>query len=456
MPFQTSDPATGAVTASYEYATDVAVKTVVERLSEAQADWQSETWGQRQAVLRPLTGRMESEKENLARLISNEMGKPVREARDEVSKCLKTIERILQSDLSFIDDQKRASAIYSSAVVQQKPLGVIYSIMPWNLPLWQAVRMVMPALLAGNTILLKHSELTPKTGLALQRLFAELYPKPLLLNVFASHEQTEDILADSRVGGVSLTGSVGAGRKVYETAAKYFKKAVLELGGSDPYVVLPDADLEVAAQLIAKGRLLNAGQTCISVKRCLVARNILDDFLVLLKKEFDKAVYGAPLDEKTTLGPLAHRRFKDSLQLQLQELRNRTGAQRVYAHPHGQSPDSAYVDAEIYLLSENSDWLRDQEIFAPVLLVMPYDTAEQAVEIANATEFALGAGVIGRDLVRAQQVAEKIHAGHVAINSLVATDLSLPFGGFKSSGLGRELGHEAYFEFLQTKVIASA
>lgn len=454
MPFQTSDPVTGKAKGSYEYATDTEIEAAVGRLAAAQESWQGKTWAQRQAILKPLLETNESQKEALARLISEEMGKPVREARDEVKKCFKTIARILEEDLSFLESQDRDSSLYSSASVEQKPLGVIYSIMPWNLPLWQAVRMVMPALLAGNTILLKHSELTPQTGAALNGLFAHLLPGPLLLNLYISHERTEKILSDPRVGGVSLTGSVAAGRKVYEIAARHFKKAVLELGGSDPYIVLLDADLDLAAQLIAKGRLLNAGQTCISVKRCLVARDILETFLDKLKIEFDKAVYGPPSDEKTTLGPLAHRRFKDSLQLQLEELRRQTGAQKIYTHSHGQSAESAYVDTEIYLLPRNSAWLCDQEIFAPVLLVIPYDTPEEAVEIANSTDFALGAGVIGRDTVRARKIAEQVRAGHVAINALVATDLSLPFGGFKSSGLGRELGREAYYEFLQTKVIA--
>lgn len=442
MPFRTQDPFTGKELASYDYSTEIQVLDAIATLSVSGGKWRGLSPRARQERLLVVAERLGQQTEKLARLISSEMGKPFHEAQAEIIKCKITIERACRAELDFL-----APRLTENSEIKHEPLGVIYSIMPWNYPFWQAIRMVMPALLAGNTILLKHSELTPLSALALEGVFAGLFDTPVLLNLFIPHDLTDFILSREEVGGVSLTGSVQAGRIVSKVAAEYFKKVVLELGGSDPYIVCADADLKLAAAKIAKGRLLNCGQSCISAKRAIVSRDVLAEFLELLKSEFDQYQFGHDL------GPLANTRFKTALAKQVQELQLNTGAKQIYFKPNLQSPNSAFVDAEIYLLNENSQWLRNQEFFGPILLVIAFDSIAEAIEIANSTEFGLGGGVFSQNLPAAKKLAAGIAAGQVAINEIISTDLSRPFGGVKSSGMGRELGIESYFEFTQTKVM---
>ncbi|AGH95591.1 aldehyde dehydrogenase family protein [Pseudobdellovibrio exovorus] len=456
MSFETRSFWDGSVKDSYKYCSQDEILLSIESLHKGFQVWRQLSYEKRQQALVKLSERIEARQDELAQLITSEMGKPIQEARAEVLKSLDAVKKAIALDVSFLNERLEKSQ-YSQSRVQYMPLGIVYAIMPWNLPLWQVIRMVVPALIAGNVILLKHSEITPLTANLIEELFKDLIPNgPVLLNRFIRHDDTEFVLSQDFVGGVSLTGSVGAGKKVYEIAGRYLKKAVFELGGSDPYLVLDDADLPKAASLVAKGRLNNCGQTCISVKRVLVHENVLQEFLQLLKLQYDQIIFGDPSSEQTTLGPLAHVRFKESLKKQLQELELKTEAKLVYSRSHGQPQHSAFVDAGIYLLAKNSDWLRDQEIFAPILLVIPFKEDAEAVSIANATDFALGAGVFTSDLERAEALARQIHAGQVVINGLIGSDFFLPFGGFKKSGVGRELGREAFFEFTQTKVLARA
>lgn len=457
MPFETRSFLDGSIKGSYEYCSQSEVLLAIGSLRKGFHLWRQLSCEKRQQSLERLSERIEARKEEIAKLITLEMGKPIQEARAEVTKSLDAVKKAIVLDMSFLNERVEGKSQYSHAVIHHLPLGIIYSIMPWNLPLWQVIRMVVPALIAGNVILLKHSEITPLTANLIEELFKDLIPNgTVLLNRFIRHDDTEFVLSQEPIGGVSLTGSVGAGKKVYEIAGRHLKKAVFELGGSDPYLVLENADLVKAASLVAKGRLNNCGQTCISVKRVLVHENILQEFLQLLKLQYDQIVFGDPLSEQTTLGPLAHIRFKESLKQQLQELELQTGAKLVHSRSHGQPDNSAFVDASIYLLSQNSDWLKNQEIFAPVLLVIPYKEEADAVSIANSTDFALGAGVFTSDVARGEALAQQLHAGQVVINGLVGSDFFLPFGGFKKSGVGRELGREAFFEFTQTKVLARA
>lgn len=453
MKFTTVNPVTGDELNSYNFFNENEISFCIQQLNQGQILWKKLSLVQRQAVLLELVKRMKDKKNTLVRLVTEEMGKSIKESALEVSKCIKSVEVICQQSITHLEPLK-VSSIYTESTIKYEPMGIIYSVMPWNFPLWQVIRMILPTLLSGNVVLLKHSEIMPELAKEIGNLFENIFEKPILINAYISHEHTDFVMKQPEVGGASLTGSVEAGRSVYKTAAQYFKKVVLELGGSDPYIVLKDADLALAAKKIIKSRLLNNGQTCISAKRCIIDKSVLDKFLPLMKEEFDRYTIGDPTDLKTDLGPLAHPRFKKALSEQLQALRNKTDAKLIYSKSHGQSEKSAFVDVEAYLLSKNSDWLKNQEFFAPVLLIIPFDSEEQAVQIANSTDFALGAGIFTKDIARAYKLAESIIAGQVAINDIVSTDLILPFGGFKSSGLGRELGREAYFEFTQTKVIS--
>lgn len=428
------------------------INSNIEVLSDSQIFWKKLSLAEKQKILKLTYSRLVERKNEAAKLITEEMGKPITESVAEIEKCLKTIQRCCDDDFEQLKSREIKS-VYQKSIVVHEPLGVIYSIMPWNFPLWQAVRMIYPTLLAGNTILLKHSEITKGMGDFIEDLFDGIWTKKILKHLLVPHDFTEKIIAHPSIGGVSLTGSTGAGKTISELAGKYFKKFVLELGGSDPYIVFNDANLAQAAKTIAAARLMNTGQSCICAKRCLVEESALEKFLALLKDEFNKSVYGDPSKTTTTLGPLAHPKFVKSLEAQLQDLEKNTEAKLVFQKPHGQDPIK-FVDSRIYVVEKNSAWFCNQEFFAPILLVFPFVSEDQAIELANSTEFALGAGIWSTDLDKAQNVAAQILAGQVVINDQVKSDYSLPFGGFKSSGMGRELGMEGFLEFTQTKVIS--
>jgi succinate-semialdehyde dehydrogenase/glutarate-semialdehyde dehydrogenase len=453
MKFTTVNPVTGDEIKSYDFFNENQIRFCIDQLHQGQLLWKKLKVSERQAAMHELAHRMKDRKNTLVRLISEEMGKPIKESALEVSKCIKTVEMICEQSIIHLEPLK-LSSIYAESTIKYEPMGIIYSIMPWNFPLWQVIRMVLPTLLSGNVILLKHSEIMPELAKEIGNLFENIFEKSILINAYISHEHTDFVMKQPEIGGASLTGSVEAGRSVYKIAAQYFKKVVLELGGSDPYIILKDADLSLAAKKIVKSRLLNNGQTCISAKRCIIDKSVLDKFLPLMKEEFDRYTIGNPADLKTDLGPLSHPKFKKALFEQLQALRNITDAKLVYSKSHEQSEKSAFVNIEAYLLSKNTDWLKNQEFFAPVLLIIPFETEEQALQIANSTDYALGAGLFTKDTAHGYKLAEFIIAGQVTINDIVSTDLNLPFGGFKSSGIGRELGREGYFEFTQTKVVS--
>ncbi|MBC7742101.1 MAG: aldehyde dehydrogenase family protein [Bdellovibrionaceae bacterium] len=455
MPFERVNPTTGAVIGTGEYNSTEDADKALAALDQTFKAWRNLSYLQRQATIMKLATALESKKDFFAKLMTQEIGKPLKEAQLEVKKCYEAIKALCEKDLAALES-KTIHTTYKSSEIIYEPLGVIYSIMPWNYPLWQVTRMVIPALLTGNTILLKHAEICAQTGFEFAKLFKDIYPEPLLMHLLLPHEMTEVVLSNPRVQGVSLTGSTNAGVSVAKAAAGALKKYVLELGGSDPYLVLADADLDLAAKIISQSRLMNAGQSCISAKRCLFHESLRQPLIEKFKTQFDDHVIGLPLELKTDVGPLAHPRFKTALKKQIAELKKNTSAECVYQKPHGHPAESAFVDLEIYLLKENSEWLKDQEFFAPVLLMIPFKTEAEAIAIANSTVFGLGGGVFSKDLARAKNVAKQMIAGQVAINDFIRSDFSLPFGGFKKSGVGRELGEAGFFEFVQTKVISSS
>lgn len=453
MKFKKFSPSTGELVQEYTYSSQAEVEKALVDLHAGFESWKKLGIADRQTQIAPLAKRLTEKKSIFAETISHEMGKLYSEAVAEVEKCIKTIEHCVKMDLSFLKSTVIQSA-YKESEISYQPLGIIYSIMPWNFPLWQAIRMIIPGVLSGNVILLKHSEVSPETGRLIEELFDGIFEKPILKHRLAPHDFTEMILADERVQGVSITGSTKAGLSVSALAAKYLKKSVLELGGSDPYIVYKDADLKLSAKMIAKSRLQNTGQSCIAAKRCLVDASVLPDFMDLLKKEFSDYEFGQGRDLKASLGCLADVRFKTALYKQLQSLKANTDAELVFEKHHGQSEKSAFVNSQIYLLKENSPWLKDQEFFAPVMLVLPFESNDQSIQIANSTIYGLGAGVFSQNLAFAKQQAQAIEAGQVAINDLIKSDVTLPFGGVKMSGWGRELANNGFMEFTEMKVIS--
>lgn len=453
MNFESVNPFTGKVLNSYSYIELSKLQGVVATLSESFQEFSLLKPSERQRILSKLHQRFQHRARELALMMTQEMGKPIKESTIEIRKCISTIEKAINSDVSFLEDRE-VSTIYKKSVIKKSGMGVVLSIMPWNFPVWQVIRMAIPALISGNTVLLKHSEITPGVAHILEELFSDLWKKPIFLNAYIHHQDTEKALSHPNVAGFALTGSVEAGRTVYQIASRHLKKAVLELGGSDPYIVTENADLELAANKIAKGRLNNSGQVCIAVKRVIVHASIYSQFLEKLKSEMIAFQFGDPQDPKTDIGPLAHSRFKAALLDQISDLQKQTRARLIFKIEHQQGEKTNFSDIEVYELTENFEYLMNKEFFAPILLVTPYQDEAHALLLANGTNFALGAGVFSSHSIQANRLAEGLVAGQVAINDLVSTDLDLPFGGFKNSGLGRELGEEGYLEFTQTKVIS--
>ncbi|MCB0634497.1 MAG: NAD-dependent succinate-semialdehyde dehydrogenase, partial [Lewinella sp.] len=340
----------------------------------------------------------------------------------------------------------------AKSYVSFEPLGVILAIMPWNFPFWQVFRCAAPAVMAGNTVLLKHASNVPGCALAIEALFTEAgFPKGVFQTLLIDSAATADVIASPAVRAVSLTGSEAAGRAVAKLAGEYLKKCVLELGGSDPYLILEDADLDHAAEVCTKGRLLNNGQSCIGAKRFIVVEKVYDTFLEKFRAKMAAATMGHPMDEQTDLGPLARTDLRDDLHEQVQ-LSVRQGARCILG---GEIPEmeGAYYPATILVDVAPAQPAYYEELFGPVASVIKVIDEQEAILVANDSPFGLGAAIFTRNTEAAERIAQEIDSGSVFINALVKSDPRLPFGGIKNSGFGRELSEFGIREFVNVKTV---
>ncbi|MBX9765520.1 NAD-dependent succinate-semialdehyde dehydrogenase, partial [Patescibacteria group bacterium] len=334
-----------------------------------------------------------------------------------------------------------------------EPLGVIFAVMPWNYPFWQVVRFAAPSLMAGNGGLLKHASNVPQSAALLEELFLKAgFPKGLFQNLPISIPQSGTVIDDPRVAAVTLTGSVRAGTSVGERAGRNLKKIVLELGGSDPFIVLKDADIKQAAKVGAIARLQNAGQTCIAAKRFIVEREIADVFLNALTEEFKEYTVGDPMESGVMVGPLATKSILDGVDLQVQKSVE-MGAKVVLGGMRKEGKGLFYMPTILTNLKKGMP-AYDEEIFGPVASIIPVESEEEAITVANDTEFGLGASIWTKDIEKAKRMATRIEAGAVFINAQVKSDPRLPFGGVKKSGHGRELGEYGVKEFVNAKTVS--
>lgn len=451
---ETVNPATDEIVARYE---EHGEDAVTEKLARAWARWEDD-WSRR-----PLTSRLEvlaaagktleGRRDELARLITTEMGKPITAARAEVDKCAWLCQHYVEHSAAYLEPQHYSTEAERS-YVRFDPLGPVFAVMPWNFPLWQVFRFAVPSLAAGNVALLKHSKNTTGCALAVEEVLTEAgLPEGGFTTLLVGHESASRVIADGRVRGVTLTGSDRAGRAVASTAGDELKKTVLELGGSDPFVVLQDADLDQAVKTAVASRYLNSGQSCINAKRIIVAREVYDDFVDRFCGEVERLTVGDPAEESTDIGPLAREDLRDTVHDQVR---------RTLAHPDGgtllmggqplEGPGSYYsptvigdVDAQAPAAAE--------EVFGPVAALMDAEHEEAAVAIANSSRYGLGAAVWTEDLERGERLASHIESGMVFINERVKSDPRLPFGGIKDSGYGRELGDEGIREFTNAKTV---
>ncbi|TFV48124.1 NAD-dependent succinate-semialdehyde dehydrogenase [Blastococcus sp. TF02A-35] len=449
----TMNPATGERLVEYPAFTDAEVDAALDHAAAAQQRWAALSFADRAAVLRRAAGLLRGQGAELALLVTREMGKPLAEARAEVEKCATACEYYADHAAGFLADEPVETSADRSWVGYE-PVGVVLAVMPWNFPLWQVLRFAAPALMAGNAALLKHSPNTTGCALAVERLLAEAgAPEGLFTALVVAEPDipavTARLIADPRIGAVTLTGSERAGRAVGSAAGAAVKKSVLELGGSDPFVVLSDADLPAVAAMAARGRFLNAGQSCISPKRVVVESAVAEEFTRLLVAEVGRLVVGDPLDPATDVGPMARADLLEAVHAQVLAC-VAAGARLLAGGARVDRPGCFYAPTVLAGVRPGMP-AYDEEIFGPVAAVVVAQDEDDAVRIANDTRFGLGASVWTRDPERGVAVARRIRSGAVFVNAVVASDVRLPFGGTRASGHGRELAAAGIREFVNVR-----
>ncbi|AXA66818.1 NAD-dependent succinate-semialdehyde dehydrogenase [Pseudomonas oryzihabitans] len=445
------NPASGSVISTYHTHSPAQVEERLAQAADAQSLWAERPLADRCAALIRLAAVLRARRDDYARLIVGEMGKPLVEAEAEIEKSALTCEFYAEQAPHFLADASVASAAADSRVVYD-PLGVVLAVMPWNYPFWQFVRFAAPALAAGNGAILKHASNVPGCALALEQAFAEAdLPTGLVATLLIEAREVAGVLADPRIAAVTLTGSTAAGQQVASQAGALMKKQVLELGGSDPFLVLADADVALAAQTAVKARFGNAGQSCISAKRFIVAEAVADAFTEAFATAAASLRLGDPLERATQIGPLARAGLREDLQRQV-TLSLAEGARLVLGGTPLPGPGFFYPPTVLDQVTPEMTVARE-ETFGPVAAIIRVADEDEAIRVANASQFGLGAALWTRDLAKAQRLARRLEAGAVFINAPVASDPRVPFGGIKQSGYGRELGEWGIREFTNVKTV---
>lgn len=440
--FQTINPATGEVVQSYHYLSLSEINETIDRALRSFQSWREVPPENRARVLQVFATKLREAKKELAQLMNQEMGKSLAEGVAEIEKCATCCEYFAEVGPGLLKPQVVA-ANYVRSEIHFEPQGLIFSIMPWNFPFWQFIRFAAPSLMIGNVILLKHSNLTAGCGARIEELCRDLFSEPLVFNLRIDHAEAAGVIRHPKVRGVTFTGSTRGGREVAKVAGEALKKNVLELGGSDAYIILADADLEMTAKACAKARMLNNGQSCIAAKRFIVHKDVYENFVKQLKAEL--AAYPP--------APLASVKFQFQLQEQVERLKSWGG--KVLLGGSLPAGIGAFYPPSLMVFEEASPQVHEEEVFGPVALVFRAENEEAALALANAGPFGLGGGIFSSQAERAGEVVAKyMESGFVVVNDFVKSDARLPFGGVKDSGYGRELGAFGFYEFCNVKTVA--
>src|SRR2546422_8568549 len=451
MSLRSVNPATGEVLETLDETSPDALGWILEHADAASREWRRRPVAERAERLRAAGRVLRGRKDAYARTMALEMGKPLAQGAAEAEKCAWACDYYAEHGAAFLADEPRASDA-SRSYVRFEALGPVFAIMPWNFPFWQVFRFAAPALVAGNAGILKHAPNVPRCALEIEGVFRDAgFPDGLFRVVFLSNAGAGKVIADGRVRAVTLTGSDRAGSQEAEQAGRHLKKAVLELGGSDPFIVLDDADVERAAQTAAEARLINSGQSCIAAKRFIVVERVAERFLERFTGEMRVRKVGDPLDPTTQVGPQARLDLRANLHRQVQESVKR-GARLVLG---GEVPAGrgAFYPPTVLSAVEPGMPAFDEETFGPVAAVIRAQDEADAIRIANASPYGLGASVWTADPKRGERVAREIEAGSVFVNGLVRSDPRLPFGRVKRSGYGRELSAYGLREFVNIKTV---
>jgi succinate-semialdehyde dehydrogenase/glutarate-semialdehyde dehydrogenase len=452
MPFRTVNPATGQTVREYPSCTLADARAAADASRQAFLDWRETPFGHRAAILRAAAGILRDRSGDFARLMAEEMGKPLAEGRSESEKCAWVMEYYADNGADFLGDEP-ATVEGARAYWSYRPLGTVLAIMPWNFPFWQVFRAAGPTLMAGNAVLLKHAPNVPECAAACEEIFQEAgLPSGLFTNLYLEVEDVGALLEHDAIRAVTLTGSVRAGKAVAAQAGALVKKCVLELGGSDPYVVLSDADVPLAVERSTTSRLINAGQSCIAAKRLIVVEEHYRRFLDGVMERFSSVVMGDPMDPATEIGPMAREDLRNALHEQVRRSVDAGAELRL----GGKVPDAAGAWYPPTVLAAVSPGMAayHEELFGPVAVVIPARDDAHALRIANDTSFGLGAAVFTRDVERGERLArEHLEAGACFVNDFTRSHPHLPFGGVRESGMGRELSPLGIREFVNAKTV---
>lgn len=453
MPIQSKNPATGKIIKTFKEISDKELEQKLANSAKAYKAWRDVSIKDRVKLMLRLATYLEKNKKHMAKLATLEMGKTLTASLAEVEKCILLCEFYAKNAEKFLADEVIQTE-KTKTYVRFDPLGTVLAVMPWNFPFWQAYRALVPALLAGNVMVLKHASNVPQCAQAIEKsLSACGFPKGVYQNLPLSSGKIEKVMKDSRVVAVTLTGSEKAGSQVAQVAGKELKKAVLELGGSDPFIVLRDADVKHAASVAVKTRMQNnVGQSCVAAKRFIVHKSVADKFTKHLVHEFSKLKIGDPMSLDTDVGPLSSEQGLHEVVRQVEDSK-KLGA-RVSCGGKRYGDTGYFYEPTILTNVKKGMPVYDEEVFAPVAPIITFNTEDEAIKIANDTPYGLGSTIFSKNIKNAEKLARRIEAGSVFINDQVRSDPRLPFGGIKKSGFGRELSHYGIKEFVNIKTVS--
>jgi succinate-semialdehyde dehydrogenase/glutarate-semialdehyde dehydrogenase len=450
--FQAINPYTEKHLHQFHYIGHQALEEVLSKSDLVFKQWKLKGFEERSILFIQLAKLIRQNQQELAALAVSEMGKPIKEAIAEVLKCTTACEYYATKSIEILKDQHSIADTGRSVTIIHEPMGVVLGIFPWNFPYWQIIRSAVPIVMAGNTVLIKPAPNVPKCALAIQELFKEAgFPEGVFQTIFADEKQIAELIADERIKACTLTGSEKAGSAVASQSGRFIKKAVLELGGSDPFIVMQDADLELAADTAIAARFQNNGQSCIASKRFILHQDIANQFTDKLIERVSKLIIGDPTDETVNMGPMARKDLRDKLKQQLDDS-VRKGAKIIYQHPKEFDQGYFFPPTLLTNISKDSPAYRE-ELFGPVLSVFIASSEDDAIRIANDTVFGLGASLWSTNMETAERISRQLECGIVFINGLVKSHAHYPFGGAKHSGVGRELGEWGIREFCNVKTV---
>ncbi len=451
MPIQSINPANNQIISTYEGYTLKRVSRIIEDAQNAFCDWRLKSFRERSGLMYSAAKVLRKNKAKYAEIMTLEMGKPIAQSIAEIEKCAWVCDYYAENTAEFLK-KEFVETDASESFVQFDPLGIVLAVMPWNFPFWQVFRFAAPALMAGNTALLKHASNVPQCALAIEEVFAEAeFPKNVFSTLLIGAKHVENVLGNPLVKAATLTGSEPAGRSIASISGKMLKKTVMELGGSDPFIILRDAYIKEAVKVGITARVLNNGQSCIAAKRFILVDEIANEYEIRYIEKMESLVVGDPMDMRTELGPLAREDLLVELDWQVQES-VKQGAKILTGGKRAAREGTFYLPTVLSNVKKGMLAYTD-ELFGPIAIMIRAKDENEAIQIANDTSFGLGASIWTSDIERVKNLAKQIDSGSVFINGMVKSDPRLPFGGVKSSGYGRELSHYGIKEFVNIKTV---